>query len=226
LADFLVRECREAHKTGLENPSPSIHAKWLMTPRDDLRGQTPREVLLMKRETIEWGCEARAHLWSFSGERPNGLPRSTRAFRLALFGTHENVLYYDLIRHLLEEYWQVLTHGKAGSLEEDEAELNRQKDLWLNAPSVEYQGMSPAAIVDRERERLPIAFEASRAAVDPECPLCQSLAEETGPMFWHLDGCNMDNDFPFSFFRTREEWEEDERRITASISEFNQKQLE
>jgi len=28
-----------------------------------------------------------------------------------------------------------------------------------------------------------------------------------GPTFWHLDGCNMDNEFVFSVCRTREEWE-------------------
>ena len=226
LADFLVRECREAHKARLEYPFSSIHAKWLMTPRDDLRGHSPRELLLIKRDTIEWSCEARARLWSFTGERPSGIPRSTRAFRLALFGTHENVLYYDLIRHLLEKYWQVLKQGKAGSLEEDTKELNDQKDLWLKTPSEDYEGLSPAVIIERERERMPIAFEASRAIVDPECPICQSLEGETGPMFWHLDGCNMDNDFPFSFFRTREEWEEHERKLTESIREFEQKRLE
>ena len=86
--------------------------------------------------------------------------------------------------------------------------------------------MSPAVIIDRERERMPIAFEASRAIVDPECPVCQSLEGETGPMFSHLDVCNMDNDLPFSFFRSREEWEEDEHKIAASIREFEQKRLE
>jgi hypothetical protein len=34
--------------------------------------------------------------------------------------------------------------------------------------------------------------------------------EKFGPAFWHLDGCNMDYDFAFSFCRTREEWEEAE----------------
>jgi hypothetical protein len=34
-----------------------------------------------------------------------------------------------------------------------------------------------------------------------------------GPMFWHLDGCNMDDDFPFSFYRTRAEWDEERRRM-------------
>ena len=44
------------------------------------------------------------------------------------------------------------------------------------------------------------------AMVSNDCPLCQMAAEFSGPMFWHLDGCNNDNDFPFSVYcRTRRE---------------------
>ena len=46
------------------------------------------------------------------------------------------------------------------------------------------------------------------AMVDPDCPSCQMLADMPGPTFWHLDGCNMDNEFAFDIYRrTREEWE-------------------
>jgi len=47
--------------------------------------------------------------------------------------------------------------------------------------------------------------------VDDDCPLCQMLADQPGPMFWHLDGSGMDFEFPFSFHRTREEWEKEQR---------------
>src|SRR5829696_8261451 len=39
----------------------------------------------------------------------------------------------------------------------------------------------------------------------------QMMRELPGPMFWHLDGCNMDDDFAFSFHCTREEWEAEQR---------------
>jgi hypothetical protein len=46
------------------------------------------------------------------------------------------------------------------------------------------------------------------------------LGESIGPVFWHLDGCNNDQDFPFSIFcRTRQEWEEEQR----GYEEFNPK---
>ena len=44
-----------------------IHAKWLVTPRDDLRGQSPREVLLAKRESIDFDLHSRELQWSRGG---------------------------------------------------------------------------------------------------------------------------------------------------------------
>lgn len=44
--------------------------------------------------------------------------------------------------------------------------------------------------------------------IDPDCPCCQMMSEMAGPVFWHLDGCNMDEDFAFDLYcQTREEWE-------------------
>lgn len=34
--------------------------------------------------------------------------------------------------------------------------------------------------------------------------LSGETGEELGPGLWHLDGCNMDEGFEFSFHRTRE----------------------
>lgn len=39
------------------------------------------------------------------------------------------------------------------------------------------------------------------------------------PGFWHLDGCNIDDRFEFSFYKTREEFEAERR----SWEEFNEK---
>jgi len=57
----------------------------------------------------------------------------------------------------------------------------------------------------------------NEAVIDPDCPLCQMLAEDSdfGPIFWNLDGCNMDDDYPFSLHPTREAWEEAEREFEA-----------
>jgi hypothetical protein len=60
--------------------------------------------------------------------------------------------------------------------------------------------------------------------VDEDCPLCQMLAD-SGPGFWHLDGCNMDEEFPFALFEaTREEWEEKQQHWAELQAKFHRDQ--
>jgi hypothetical protein len=67
----------------------------------------------------------------------------------------------------------------------------------------------PRVIITRERSRLPNAVSGREATLDPDCPACRALCETSKPIFWHLDGCNMDEEFAFNpYFFTREEWEQ------------------
>jgi len=45
-------------------------------------------------------------------------------------------------------------------------------------------------------------------------------------MFWHLDGCNMDDRFEFSPFKTIEEWEADKLEFERFNAEFERKRRE
>lgn len=56
--------------------------------------------------------------------------------------------------------------------------------------------------------------------------LSGETGEEFGPGVWYLDGCNMDEGFVFSFHRTREEWEEEERRRREFYETFDRKWAE
>jgi hypothetical protein len=83
----------------------------------------------------------------------------------------------------------------------------------LNQPNGEYMGRTPAAIIDRARRRVPEAMSAHEVLHD-DCAICQAMAEDEdmfGSGFWGLDGCNMDDEFVFSFHPTREEWDEEQR---------------
>ncbi len=53
-----------------EGPLTKIHAKWLMVEREDLRGKSPREVLLERRGFVELDQHSRAVQWSFTKECP------------------------------------------------------------------------------------------------------------------------------------------------------------
>jgi len=212
-----------------------VHARWLTTPRSDLRGLAPRDVLLEKRDYLGWDLQDRANEWSSYGKCPAGLDVESHAYQFAGFGTHEIVMYYELVRELL---WSCrervatlcdvnglpVTRGDFLTCEIPRLEQVREK--WLDAPDPEYHGRTPRSIMERERARLPEGVSGHEAMVDDDCPLCQMMADLPGPMFWHIDGCNMDEDFAFSFHRTREEYEQERREWDEFHRQWEEREAE
>lgn len=211
-----------------------IHAAWLLTPRDDLGGLSPREVAQERRKHLTWDLEDRCLQWSTLHVCPPGLAETSHAYRYAGFGIHELVKYYDLVRELLWSCWNQLTElaqSPAGGklletatvgdfLTSEVPRLETVREAWLDAPDPECHGRTPRSIIERERARLPEGTTGRKAMHDPDCPCCQMLAEMPGPAFWHLDGCNMDDDFAFDIYcQTREDWDAERRRR----EDFNRK---
>jgi len=170
------------------------------------------------------------------GACPPGLDESSFAFRYGGFGTHELVKYYDLVRELLWSSWGRLSElGKTQPdshwpemftvgdfLTREVPRLEQVRDDWFATPDPECHGRTPRSIIDRERARLPEGMSGHDAIVDPDCPCCQMMADMPGPMFWHLDGCNMDNEFAFDMYqRTREEWDAEQRKWEEHSRRFN-----
>ena len=52
----------------------TIHVRWLINPRDDLRGQSPREVLLARQDFIDHELHMRELQWSLQSEGPPASP--------------------------------------------------------------------------------------------------------------------------------------------------------
>ncbi len=95
-------------------------------------------------------------------------------------------------------------------------------EAWFEAPDPDCHGRTPRSVIHRERIRIPETMSKHEAIVDADCPCCQMMADMPGPMFWHLDGCNNDDDFAFDFsHRTREEWEEERRGWEEHSRRFN-----
>ena len=228
----------------------AIHSRWLTTPREDLLAQSPRDVMLAKQDFIEFDLHTRALQWSFQGEGPPCLTKDSYAYRFAGFGTHEWIIYYDLVRDLL---WSALENvprtsvcrdhdvidnvesvEQAEDLISTESQIDRLaaiKTNWLEQPQPDYDGRTAAILIDNERRRLPIALRPRDMIIDEDCPMCQMFGDETSPLgmgvgFWHLDGCNMDEDFAFSFYKTREEWEAENRRREEFDKEFDRRWAE
>ena len=230
LLEFVARETHAAFAAGEEIPGATtrIHAAWLLTPRADLGGACPREIALERREHLSRDLQHRCEFWSSLGHCPRGLDESSHAFRFGGFGTHELVMYYELVRLMMGYCFERLAGGMQADsfavgdfLSAEVPRLENLRDAWLDAPHPEFHGRTPRSIVDRERARLPEGMSGHDAIVDPDCPCCQMMADMPGPAFWHLDGCNMDDDFAFDIYhRTRDEWEAERRKWEAHDAKF------
>lgn len=214
----------DAIQAALAKEISAIHARWLITPLADLRGQTPRELLLARREFIDFDLHTRQLQWSFQGEGPPCLAPHSFAYRFAGFGTQECIVYYDLVRHLL---WESYETGNLDDIVTEIARLDQIKTRWLESPQPEYGGKIPAIIIENERRRLPVVLSAREMIIDEDCAVCVASANDVamgyGPSFWFLDGSNMDDEFAFSFSLTREEWEAENLRREEFDKEFNRK---
>ena len=208
VTDFIVSECFAARDAKMKDPVVEIHARWLMTPRDDLRGQSPRIVMLQQREFIEADLQSREDQWGILGEPAPCLDETSVAYRFGGFGTHEIIVYYDLVRFLISRCWKHINKKRSISVAREVARLRQLQSEWLARPEEDFENKSAAYVIECERKRLPLAGTPEDDWFDDNCPLCRAMAEHPRPGFWHFDGSNMDDDFAFSLFSTREEWEE------------------
>jgi hypothetical protein len=217
--EFIVDQCIAARAAGIKHPIAEIHARWLMAPREDLGGLSPRDVMFRKLEFIDRDLQWRETQWSRLREPPHCLSHDSAAYCFAGFGTHAFVMYYELLRVLLSKCWKRVRKGRKVSAADEVMRLEKIKSEWLETPDPDFGARTPAFILECERRRLPLIATAEELVIDEDCPCCRWMAEEHKhtPTFWHLDGCNMDDDFPFSFCRTRAEWEEER----CSQEEFN-----
>ncbi len=224
MTEFIVNGCLTAPDAQAEGTLATIHESWLMTPRADLHNQSPRDVLMAKQDFIDFDIHTREWQWSALGEGPPPLARDSFAYLFAGFGSHEWVLYYDLVRWLLSKCWERFQTERPDAATEV-TRLEGIKRDWLETRQGDLGGRIPAALIESERRRIPLVMSTKEIIVDENCPLCQMLADESdegfAPTFWHLDGSNMDVGFAFSFCRTREEWDEEERSRKAFAEEFD-----
>jgi hypothetical protein len=182
--------------------------------------------MLAKQNFIDSDLQSRSFQWDFQLEGPPGLSRDSFAYRFAGFGTHEWIVYYELVRFLLESS-AALSAADTTDFTSLVSELETLKNGWLNEPSPEFDGHVPAIIIDNERRRMPEAMGGRSMVVDEDCPVCKMMGDDAeagrGVWFWHLDGCNMDDHFAFSRFLTEKEYLEDRVQMELMHAEFDRK---
>ena len=137
---------------------------------------------------------------------------------------HEWVLYYDLFRFLLADAAERKAFREPVNVQAEVDRLSTLRDEWLRTPDPEISGRTPAEIIELERQRMNMTVSAKEALIDENCPCCVAMSQDFDtPMFWFLDGCNMDDRFEFSTYRTLEEWEEKQREQEKFNREFDEK---
>jgi len=206
----------------------TIHAAWLMAPRADLDGRMPREVLLADRNRLGWDMEHREQQWSRQGHPAPALPPDSTAYRLGGFGTIEVVLYFDLVRALLAEAWQLVQQEPRPTQRLLVERLAESRDDWLQSPTENISLLlTPAELIESERRRLPVTSDGSHLFDD--CPICQAMAEgDFGPTFFNLDGhhLELEDEFAFSLCVTHEEWDREQEEYRQFSEEMNRKSRE
>ncbi|MEP6920722.1 MAG: hypothetical protein ABI967_06325 [bacterium] len=210
----------------IPNPLAHLHATWLTTARADLQDSSPRDIILAKREFIDFDLHTRSMQWDLLNEGPPCLARDSFAYRFAGFGTHEWVVYYDLVRYLLECAVDLEFENSTEAVHQ----LGQLKDVWLEYGNGEFDGRTPAVIIDNERKRLPEAMSPEQIIIDEECECCRMLAGDAemgfGNTYWHLDGSHMEDEFAFSTCKTFAEWELENQRREESYCEFEREWAE
>lgn len=211
LAPWLADALCSGRFNNADDPVAAIHAAWLSTPRDDLAGQTPRDLLIACQTWTEQEMQWRRGEWSRLGRQPPGVPRESRAYRHGGIGVHEFIMYYDLVRHLLSRAWEEQP-GDFGNRETVTGWLRYEQSQWLLNPVHEgtADAYVPGEVIDCERQRIPLVADAESQMIDCDCPLCQMMAEESfGPTFIHFDTYHFDLEFVFSSYLSEQEWEND-----------------
>lgn len=207
----------------------AVHREWLMTPREDLGGRIPRQLLHGARDWLEQLTEAQRIRYQ-QGLDIHALPATFSNFDQAPMGMEEMVIYFDLCRELIESGWnwcmQAAPHAVAKSDCDQThrslmAYLAEARDRWLSSP---FEGDSPPSfVIECSRRRVPLGSgisivglaqaDATEHSGDCNCPICVMMASgRFGPCFEFFDGhhLELDGEFAFSMYEDRAEWEEEQ----------------
>lgn len=198
-----------------------VHRDWLMTPRDDLAGGRPRDLL---HGAHEWSnAVIEGHRLRFHHKSPMvAAPNDVEGYEHAPMGSEEMIAYFDMCREVIQAGWSwVASHKELNSADRGElvAYLKSVRDAWLESPFE--GGAPPRFIIECSRRRVPRAGgvaiegmderESAEHPSDCDCPICNLLDSGMfGTCYTSLDGhhLELDDEFAFSMFEKYEDWEE------------------
>ena len=198
-----------------------VHRDWLMTPRDDLAGGKPRDLLHGAHEWANSVIEGQ-RLRFTHGSPMVAAPQDVEGYAHVSMGSEEMIVYFDLCREVIQAGWYwVATQSELKRDGRDQlvSYLQEVRDEWLELPFE--GGAPPRFIIECSRRRVPrgggvaiAGMQESEPAEHPgdcDCPICNMLDSGMfGTCFTCLDGhhLELDDEFAFSMFEKFEDWEE------------------
>ena len=233
-----IQERKLENNRPLYNLTVEVHRDWLMTPREDLSGMYPRQMLhggIDWIDKIVWGHRIR---FERGGGPMVALPAIFSGCRTGPMGREEVAIYFDLCRELIEAGW----HWCERNIDALDAEslvgfLNDVKTDWLHAS---FEGDSPPAfILECSRRRVPRGVgvqivgmderQTEEHVIDCDCPICQMMADGMfGIGFTAIDGhhLELDDEFAFSLHETREAWEAEQCEWAEQSTQWDREREE
>ena len=232
-----------------------VHRDWLLTPREELGGLYPRQMLHGGINWIDQLAWAQRLRFENPGEgRIVAAPKECCGYKRGPMGREEIAIYFDLCRELIEAGWhwcqrnRIELSGQAEDPAPSQAAtesnretlfgfLNEVKLNWLTSPFE--GGSAPVFILECSRRRVPrgagveiVGMDQRQSAehiIDCDCPICIMMAEgKMGVGFCGIDGhhLELDNEFAFSMHETREAWEAEQREYAQFSAECDRKREE
>lgn len=236
--------CDDASERSYYPFTIEVHRDWLMTPRDDLGGLMPRQMLHGAHEWIDRLVWAQRIRFDDGGEIV-AAPDDVVGYETAPMGREEMVIYFDLCRELIAAAWSWCED------DETKRKLNKGQDCqpalveflrgvkadWLASP---FEGGSPPSfIIECSRRRVPrgagvpiVGMSESQTeqhVIGGDCPICEMMADGMfGVAFAGLDGhhLDLDDEFAFSMHETREAWEKQQREFEEMSAAIDRKRAE
>lgn len=206
-------ELIEARRPEDRSLTVEIHRDWLMTPREDLGGCTPREKLHFAMEWIErLTLDQEAN--RYGGGSAEAVPCALSNYDSAPMGRVEVIFYFHACRKILSDGWDWLLKHHPHDVPVDVVEhlsafLYRSLQTFLKTPNED--DLTPEFIILQDRGRVPITMDAphSHDADDEHCPLCAMMGitlDEPWTLYFDGHECEMDGEFAFSLWTDRDEW--------------------
>jgi len=224
-----------------------VHRDWLMTPRQDLSGRRPRDLLHGARhwsDAIIWGQRIRFE----DGAPIIATHDNVWGYEDAPMGHEEMIIYFDLCREVISSGWFWFQQERRSFNEvSDELDSNEfhqlttflsdVRDHWLDEP---FEGGSPPSfIIACSRRRVPRGAgvpivgmdecENDQHVIDCDCPICDMKQSGLfGVSFTSLDGhhLDLDDEFAFSMHETIEAWQEQQREYAEMTASFKSRASE